>query len=517
MAAPSFASSSRAKRVLVVEDESIIALDLQRGLGALGYDVVAVAATAEDAIARASTLHPDVVLMDIQLRGPSDGVEAADEIRRRLGVPVIFLTAYADPATLARARITGPFGYLLKPFEERELHIVIEMALERHAMERKLRESESWLAATLGSIGDGVIATDDTGRIRFMNKVAEAVTGWHAGAGIGLELGEVLRLARPLEGVCQDLEAGKTAEGVLLSRDGCEVLVEGSSTPIRDTTGAILGSVLALRDVRERRRVEMEREKLVAELARSNAELDRLATDLATRARDLGRTNADLEQFAYVASHDLQEPLRTVVSYLQLLERQYRAKLDERGQEFLGYAVEGGKRMSALINDLLDFSRVGRQAHALETTDADAALSGALANLENVIAESRAVVTHERLPVVTADAGLLVQLFQNLIGNAIKFRGTATPRIDIRVKEEPGELVFAVQDNGIGIEPEYFERIFVIFQRLHGREDYPGTGIGLALCKRIVQHHGGRIWVESTPGRGATFFFTLGGLPGAPA
>jgi hypothetical protein len=243
---------------------------------------------------------------------------------------------------------------------------------------------------------------------------------------------------------------------------------------------------------------------LEIEEARSRAE-----EALQTAARDLKRSNQELEQFAYVTSHDLQEPLRMVTSYLQLLEKRYRDRLGADAAEFIRYAVEGAGHMKNLISDLLGYSRLGTSTRPFAPTDCEAVLERALANLTVAVAESGATVTHDPLPVVRSDEQEFVQLFQNLIGNALKFRSSEPPRIHLSASRSGKDWLFSVRDNGIGIEPRFAERIFVIFQRLHGRDEYPGTGIGLALCKKIVERHGGKIWIESKPGEGSTFYFTL--------
>jgi signal transduction histidine kinase len=235
--------------------------------------------------------------------------------------------------------------------------------------------------------------------------------------------------------------------------------------------------------------------------------------DLAKKAEELARSNRDLEQFAYVASHDLQEPLRMVAAYTQLLGERYADKLDENANKYIHYAMEGALRMQTLVQDLLTFSRVGRDRKRAPIP-CDAVVKEALQNLHTAIQESGAVVHHERLPTVSADRTQMVQLFQNLIGNAIKFRGENTAVISVSAEENGAEWIFSVADNGIGIALEHFDAIFVIFQRLHTRAEYPGNGVGLAICKKIVEQHGGRIWVESKAGQGASFKFTL---PASPA
>jgi signal transduction histidine kinase len=242
-------------------------------------------------------------------------------------------------------------------------------------------------------------------------------------------------------------------------------------------------------DLAERKRSEEERERLLSDLSRSNREL---------------------EQFAYVASHDLQEPLRMVASYVQLLETRYKGRLDEKADTYIGFAVDGARRMQKLIQGLLEYSRITRKGAELRTVDVNQIVSQALANLSAAVKESRATITKDDLPTVLGDELQLVQLFQNLLANAIKYRKPDTPPLVlISSGRKNREWVFSVRDNGIGIESEHFDRIFLIFQRLHTREEYAGTGIGLSLCKRIVERHQGRIWVESKPGEGSTFFFTL--------
>jgi signal transduction histidine kinase len=236
---------------------------------------------------------------------------------------------------------------------------------------------------------------------------------------------------------------------------------------------------------------------------------DQAEEDLARKVEELARSNADLEQFAYVASHDLQEPLRMVAAYTQLLAERYRGQLDENADRFLGYAREGAQRMQVLIQDLLAFSRVGRNGFTSGSVDCNALLEEVLQVLAPAIEESGAVVTHGDLPAVWADRTQVVQVFQNLIGNAIKFRGKEPPVVSVQAEEVDQGWLFSVSDNGIGIAPEYAENIFVVFQRLHARTEYPGNGIGLAICKKIVEHYRGKIWVESRAGSGATFKFTM--------
>jgi signal transduction histidine kinase len=229
--------------------------------------------------------------------------------------------------------------------------------------------------------------------------------------------------------------------------------------------------------------------------------------DLARKVEELARSNADLEQFAYVASHDLQEPLRMVAAYTQLLAERYRGKLDENADKFIGYASEGALRMQSLIQDLLAFSRVGRNGSG--RVDCDAAMEEVLMTLGPAIQESGAVVTHGELPAVWADRSQMTQVFQNLIGNAIKFRGKEPPVISVQAEKTGQQWLFSVSDNGIGIAPEYAENIFVVFQRLHARTEYPGNGIGLAICKKIVERNGGKIWVEAQAVHGSVFKFTM--------
>lgn len=254
----------------------------------------------------------------------------------------------------------------------------------------------------------------------------------------------------------------------------------------------------------------------VRELAELGEHFNQMAQRLQERSlevekamADLGRSNKELEQFAYVASHDLQEPLRVIAGYLQLIERRYRERLDADGEQFINYVVEAVYRMQQLIADLLEYSRVGTRGRPPAPADMEAILAQATQALQKSIDESGAMVTHDPLPTVTGDWMQLAQLLQNLIANAIKFHGHERPEIHVSAAAEDSQWRFSVRDNGIGIEPQYWAQIFLIFQRLHTRQKYKGTGIGLAICKRIVERHGGRIWLDSEPGRGTTFYFTL--------
>ncbi|WP_326834193.1 ATP-binding protein [Amycolatopsis rhabdoformis] len=247
----------------------------------------------------------------------------------------------------------------------------------------------------------------------------------------------------------------------------------------------------------------------VSELERAHALLD-------TRTQELERSNSDLEQFAYVASHDLQEPLRKVASFCQLLERRYKGQLDERGEQYIAFAVDGAKRMQALINDLLSFSRVGRRAGEMTVVDTGKLLDDALGNLEPVIEETGARVDRGALPEVRGEGPLLTAVLQNLVNNALKFHGEDPPVVSVTAERQDDDWLFSVSDNGIGIEEQYAERIFVIFQRLHSKSAYGGTGIGLAMCRKIVEFHGGRIWLDTDVTQGSRFRFTLPALQPAP-
>jgi hypothetical protein len=267
-----------------------------------------------------------------------------------------------------------------------------------------------------------------------------------------------------------------------------------------------LAGIVVGKEIRQRRRAEEEVRTLNMVLEQRVAER---TVELNERANELARSNSELQQFAYVASHDLQEPLRMVASFTQLLAKRYKDKLDDDARDFINYAVDGATRMQTLISDLLNYSRVGTQGKPLVPTDSDALFKRVLETLQFTIEESGTTIVSDTLPIVMADPQQLGQLFQNLLTNAIKFRSAEPPQIRISTQRNGNEWKIYVSDNGIGISQEHADRIFIIFQRLHTKTEYPGTGIGLAICKKIVEWHGGRIWIEPSPGGGTTFCFTI--------
>jgi PAS domain S-box-containing protein len=343
---------------------------------------------------------------------------------------------------------------------------------------------------------DAFVGMDAGGLITDWNAQAERTFGWSRADAIGRSLAELIVPDRRGDAPTEDLRRlAATGSGPVLNRrieisalhrDGHEFPIELAISPVG--FGDKHHFAAFIRDVTERQHAQQELSRKVEELARSNAEL---------------------EQFAYVASHDLQEPLRMVASYTQLLARRYRGRLDADADEFIGFAVDGATRMQTLIQDLLSYSSVTTRGRSLAMTDAQVACGAALQNLKQSITEAQGVVSVGAMPRVLADATQLTQLFQNLIGNAIKYCDKRKPDIRIGSRLDGDVAVFSIEDNGIGIEPQYFERIFQMFQRLHTRKDYSGTGIGLALCRKIVERHGGRIWVESRLGEGSTFLFTM--------
>jgi PAS domain S-box-containing protein len=375
---------------------------------------------------------------------------------------------------------------------------------ERKKAEAALAESEAKLRITFATMADGIVIAQLNETVTDCNEAILRLTQRSREEIIGKPfedllppefrslipdarkflVGAVLARTEPSRGKKETVRT----DSQLLRKNGERVNIEANISTIEDASGQPAEFLIVARDVTERKQMEFQLDSSLADLQRSNAEL---------------------EQFAYVTSHDLQEPLRMITSYIQIIEEDYKGKLDADADQYIAFAVEGAKRMHTLVNDLLAYSRVGTRGEPFMPISLNNVLSAATANLELAIEESHAVVTHDRLPTVLGDESQLIQLFQNLLGNAIKFRSDAPPSIHVGVEQTKDGWEFSVHDNGIGVDMKYAERIFSVFQRLHAREEYPGTGIGLAVVKKIVERHGGRIWVQSEPANGSTFYFTL--------
>ena len=372
---------------------------------------------------------------------------------------------------------------------------------ERKRAEAALRESEERFRSLTQLSSDWYWEQDENFALRFMSRRMGERTGLDAAAFIGRKRWDQPALNLTDEAWARhraSLERHEPFRDFEMERPnpaGGTRWVSVTGEPVYDENGRFRGYRGVGSDVTQRKQAE--------------AELRRAHDELASKAEELQRSNAELEQFAYVASHDLQEPLRMVSSYTQLLAKRYKDQLPSDAQEFMQFMVDGAARMKQLIEDLLAYSRVGTKGKEFVAASLEAPLKRALTNLRAAIQESGAAVTADALPTVDGDEVQLAQIFQNLIGNALKFRGAAAPHVHVGAVEEAGEWHISVADNGIGIEPQYFERIFMLFQRLHAMGEYPGTGIGLAICKKVAERHGGRIWVSSQPGAGSTFHFTL--------
>jgi PAS domain S-box-containing protein len=392
-----------------------------------------------------------------------------------------------------------PIEIMLSPLENAEGTLVtaaIRNISVRRAADEHLAQMESRYRGLLEAAPDAMVVVDQGGKIVLLNVQAEKQFGYSRDELVGQRVTNLIpegfaeRLIADGTRSAAEALAQQIGTGIELTgrrKDGSDFPIEIMLSPLENAEGTLVTA--AIRNITERKQFEVRLVNTVGELKRSNDEL---------------------QQFAYVASHDLQEPLRMVASYTQLLSQRYKGRLDSDADEFIAYAVDGSNRMQALIRDLLAYSRAGTNGKAPHQISSSNALKEALKNLRATIEESGAVVTQDSLPAVTMDEMQLTQVFQNLVGNAVKYRTAEAPRVHVSAASNGShEWIFSVKDNGLGIDPQYFQRIFVIFQRLHGREEFKGTGIGLSICKKIVERLGGKIWVESQPEKGSTFYFNL--------
>jgi chemotaxis family two-component system sensor kinase Cph1 len=624
-------------KILLVEDESIEALDIKHTLESFGFEVPYVASSGEEALEKALEIMPDLILMDIIIKGHIDGIDVASQIKK-LNIPVIFLTAHSEDDKIERAKLAEPYGYMVKPYDNNELKHVIKLALYKNKMEKEFLES------IIENIPNMIfIKSADELKFEMINKAGEQLLGHSKEELLGkndydffpkdeadfftekdrevLKNKELLDISEEiidtknlgqrilhtkkiplldndgnpqyLLGISEDITELKRAENSL-SRS-----YEALELKVQERTSEILKSKEELRQTNRYNRELLEvsidplvtigsngnitdankavelvtgysRDELIGTdfsnyftdsdkakagykevfrrgfvknysleiqhkngditpvmynasvykneegdiigvfaAARDISQLKRAENKLHNVINKLELSNKELEEFAYVASHDLKEPLRMITSFLQLLERKYADSLNEEAKDFINYAVDGANRMDMMIHDLLEYSRVESKEIEFSYLNSEKIVKQSLANLKPFIEENHAVITHDTLPVIYANEPQMVQLFQNLISNGIKYCDKKSPRIHISSINKDNDYVFKVKDNGIGIDKAQLKRIFTIFQRLHTIDEYNGTGIGLAISKKIIQNHRGKIWAESEPGIGTTFYFTI--------
>jgi two-component system cell cycle sensor histidine kinase/response regulator CckA len=486
--------TSAAKTILVVEDERVVARDIQRSLVDLGYHVPATASSADQAIRLASQRCPDLVLMDIRIKGERDGIEAATILRKRFDVPIVYLTAYADEPTVERAKLTQPFGYLMKPVKTYELRSAVEIALFKHEMDKQLRDRERWLSMTMRSIGDAIISTDAAGRINYMNPVAEALTGWNAAQAQGRMSEEILRLVRddrlrtPIANPLQvALDEGRplSVDGVLVRTAGQEHFISDSTAPIVGDGGSVLGAVMVFRDVGDQRRLQRQ-----LELA------DRLAT--------VGTMAAGI-------AHEVNNPLTYILSNITFVLEEIRGRLAEPGaaawlkelEAALADAEEGTKRIEKIVTDLKTFTRP--TAETTEITNLNEVLNWSLAVAGHELASKGQVVRQfGDVPRVDASSARLGQVFVNLLINAAQAldparRATNEVVLTTRTDTE-GRAVAEIRDTGCGMTREVMAKAFDPFFTTKAATQ--GTGLGLSVSHGIVESFGGTIVFESQPDKG---------------
>jgi PAS domain S-box-containing protein len=527
-------------RILIVEDENIVAFNIQTRLQKLGYTVTAVISSGESALEKVAETRPDLVLMDIKLKGMVDGIQAAEQIRSQFQIPMVYLTAYTDKETLNRAKITEPYGYILKPFEARDLATTIEMALYKHQIEQQLREREQWLAMTLKSIGDAVITTDAQGLVTFMNPVAEALTRWNSEEVLGNDLCCVFHainertrevIENPVKLVLKEgVTVGLENHTLLITKDGNEIPIDDSAAPIKNDAGNILGAVLVFHDVTQQQELKALLEKTneeledrvaesIAQLRETNEQLrqeiarrQRLENDLRLALETERELNELKSRIIATVSHEYRTPLTTILSSADLLEHYELRLTPEKKQKHFQRIQSSVKYLTQLVEDMI-------MVNQAETGHLE--FSPTLLNVEQI---ARARVNecqmnpanphpilfecHGSCTNVFLDEKLVQLILSNLLSNAIKFSPDQSP-IRLELSCEPSQVVFRLSDQGIGILPTEKPWVFNPFFRGSNIGVTPGVGLGLVIVKECVDLQGGEILVESEVGQGTTFTVTL--------
>ena len=488
-------------RILIVEDERIVAFNLKQRLAHMGYEVPGVAASGPESLDMIQRLAPDLVLMDIHIEGDMDGIEVAAKLMQAPSVPVIYLTAYSEDSTLDRARQTKPYGYLIKPFSERELHATIQMALERHAVEVALLRSERLLQQALDAASLGVLEVDTrTGHLSASSRTQDLL-GWNGHQKTTLadllsrvaEDDRIVFSAR-LEESLDQLKAISEEFRVHTESGVARWLkIDASHWPNQQMNGVV-------QDITARKHNELH-------LKRLNEGLEGLVNE---RTAELNQGIKELEAFSSSVAHDLRAPLRAIVGFSQEVMRAHPDDLGADGVAMMQRIASAGQRMGALIDALLNMSRMTQvplQLGPVDISDIASDIADQLLRSDSErVADVRIAPGLEAL----ADLSLVRSVVDNLLRNAWKFTAQSkVTRIEVGAHEKKGETVFFVRDNGCGFDMAFAHRLFGPFQRLHREQDYAGTGLGLTIVQRVVMRHGGRVWADSTPGQGATFFFTL--------
>lgn len=488
-------------RILVVEDESIVAFNLQQRLEQLGYDVPAIAVSGQESLDLVEETLPDLVLMDIHIQGDMDGIDVAARLRETHAVPVIYLTAYSEDSTLERARQTSPYGYLLKPFSERELHATIQMAFERHRLETELQRNQRLLQQALDAANMGVMELDARSlQLNASSRTSEL---------LGCPEGSTLKLQDLLDRVDtreRELLAAKFEESLASLRRFSEefrllaqnhatrwIRIDANVWSDRRMTGVV-------QDVSSQKNTEHRLRML-------NDGLENLVSE---RTAELKQSLKELEAFSYSVAHDLRAPLRAIVGFSRELIREHPVDLGLDGLDLVNRIATAGQRMNALIDALLHMARLNQlplQLRVVNVSDIASEIAAQLMETDpGRVAEVRVSPNLEAM----ADPTLVRSLLDNLLRNAWKFSArSSVTRIDVGARATQGETVFFVRDNGCGFDMAAADRLFGAFQRLHREDEYAGTGIGLTIVQRIVMRHGGRVWAYSEPGQGAAFHFTL--------